>query len=76
MLYYMHLKLKKLMLVLTSNVSGYMIFIELYGVHVIYVIVWFLGMVNMDRVAHLASNVCEFRCMMHGLMFGWMSCTT
>ena len=41
MLYYIHLKLKKLMLVLTSNVSGYTIFIELYGAHVIYVIVWF-----------------------------------
>jgi hypothetical protein len=41
MLYYMHLKLKELMLVLTRNVSGYTIFIELYGAHVIYVIVWF-----------------------------------
>jgi hypothetical protein len=38
-------------------------FYELYEAHVIYVIVWFWAMVNMDRVAQLASKVWKFRCM-------------
>jgi hypothetical protein len=51
------------MLVLTSNVSGYTIYIELYWAHLIYVIVWFWKWLIWIGVAQLASNMCKFRCM-------------
>jgi hypothetical protein len=41
MLYYVQMKLKGLLLVLTSNVSGYTIIIELSLAHLIYVMVCF-----------------------------------
>jgi hypothetical protein len=43
MLYYEKLKLKGLLLVLTSNVSGYMIIIEISLLHLIYVMVCFVN---------------------------------
>jgi hypothetical protein len=72
MLYYMHLKLKKLMLVLTSNVSGYTILIELYGAHVIYVIVCFFQWLIWIRWCIWQVMYASFDAWINGMGYCWL----
>jgi hypothetical protein len=44
-------------------VSGYTIYIELYWVHLIYVMVWFWQWLIWIGVAQLARNMCKLQCM-------------
>jgi hypothetical protein len=62
---------RKLVLILTKNVSGYTNYIELYWAHLIYVIVWFWQWIIWIEVAQLERNMCKFRCMELMVLF-WL----
>jgi glucan phosphoethanolaminetransferase (alkaline phosphatase superfamily) len=59
MLYYVQINKNELVLVLTSNVSGYTNYIELYWAHLIYVMGWFGQWLIWIGVAQLESNMCK-----------------
>jgi hypothetical protein len=62
-------------------VSGYTNYIELYWAHLIYGMVWFLAMVNMDWGGAIGKQYVQVSMhgingMVNGMVFGWLSCTT